>query len=109
MLLKNGVTLGSNNKLHYVLLRSGDKTDLLMLLLRYGADPFDYRLKRKGIGIASEVLALAKEKEKRLRRMSAGPKKEENICVVVTGKPLEQKGQSRWSSLFSKVFRQRRS
>jgi hypothetical protein len=90
-LLQYGATLDGNNLWPYVLgilRKSGhleQSSDLLMLLLRCGADPFDDQLRVFEKGLDSEVLKLAKIRREEAIRNGRRPKSVWKIVAVENG------------------------
>jgi hypothetical protein len=99
-LLELGATLDGLTW-HHVLGNTTHKTGLLILLLSYGADPFDIRLMVGEGAFATEVIELAKAKREEATRNGRGPNITEPISVIES-EPIEGKRQSKWSRLRSR-------
>ncbi|KUJ14272.1 uncharacterized protein LY89DRAFT_133939 [Mollisia scopiformis] len=108
-LLQHGATLDGTNAWHYILGNIPHRSDLLMLLLRYGTDPFDIRLRSGGKALETEVLKLAKTKRDEAMRKGSRLGGREKSAMPEASEPLEDKARSRWSRPISKAFGQKRA
>jgi hypothetical protein len=106
-LLQHGATLNGNTSWNHVLQDSQERPDLLMLLLRYGADPFAPRLcAPRNIYFSKDLEALAKVKREEAMRKGGGRRSTEKAIEVENTEAAEFKAHSKW---FRLQFGQKRS